>query len=165
MDLWRIAIRALVAYIYLLAVVRGGGKRVIAHATPFDFVVSLILGDLIDDALWAEVPMAKFAVAAATIVITDIVVKLASRRWTRVFHLVDGRPTIVMRSGALDADALRSEQLNKDDLAHYLREEGIEDWSEVRLAVLDQGSELSVLREEWASPVQKQDRDAVRKPS
>ena len=163
MDLWRIAVRALVAYVYLLILVRGSGKRVIAQATAFDFVVALLLGDLVDDALWAEVPMAKFAVGAATIVLADVLVKMASYRWTGFYLFVTGRPNVVVRSGVADQREMRTEQLNEADLAHYLRGRGIEDRSQVRLAVLDQGSELSVLREEWATPVQKKDRDAVRK--
>jgi len=46
----------LFAYVFLLAILRASGKRTIAQGTTLDFVVALVLGDLIDDALWAEVP-------------------------------------------------------------------------------------------------------------
>jgi uncharacterized membrane protein YcaP (DUF421 family) len=72
MQFWRIAIRALFVYIFMLALLRLAGKRAIHRAEPFDFVVALILGDLVDDALWAEVPLAQFVVAAATIALTKL---------------------------------------------------------------------------------------------
>lgn len=158
MDLWRIAVRALLAYAYLLFVVRASGKRVVAQATPFDFVVALILGDLIDDALWAEVPAARFAAAAGSIVLIDILVKLAAMRWPRFYMLIHGKPTIVLRDGTEDGRELRREQLNEGDLAHYLRLQGLENGEQVRLAMLDQDHELSVLKQPWAEGAQKKDR-------
>jgi uncharacterized membrane protein YcaP (DUF421 family) len=68
MDPLRIAVRCLIAYVYLLVVMRLAGKRVIRQAHPFDFVLALIVGDLVDDALWSEVPIAQFVVATATLV-------------------------------------------------------------------------------------------------
>ena len=72
MDPFRIAIRCLIAYVYLLVVMRLAGKRALRHAHPFDFVLALILGDLVDDALWADVPIAQFVVATATLVFMKI---------------------------------------------------------------------------------------------
>jgi uncharacterized membrane protein YcaP (DUF421 family) len=68
MDLLRIAVRCLITYIFLLVVMRLAGKRVVRHAESFDFVLALILGDLVDDALWSEVPVAQFVIATATLV-------------------------------------------------------------------------------------------------
>src|ERR671912_317017 len=49
MDPLRIVARVLFAYVVLLVLVHVGGKRIVRHATPFDFVLSLILGDMMDD--------------------------------------------------------------------------------------------------------------------
>ena len=76
MDPLRVAVRAALAYVFLLALLRLSGKPRLNRATPFDFVLALILGDLVDDALWADVPFAQFIVAATTLLIA----KLASRR-------------------------------------------------------------------------------------
>ena len=80
MDLWRIAVRALAAYIYLAVTTRASGKRVISQATPFDFVIALILGDLVDDALWAEVPMSVFLVASGSLFLVHFACDVARYR-------------------------------------------------------------------------------------
>jgi len=72
MDPLRIAVRAAAAYIYLLVLLRTAGRRAIRHGTTFDFVLALILGDMVDDALWSEVPFAQFAVATATLVLMKL---------------------------------------------------------------------------------------------
>jgi uncharacterized membrane protein YcaP (DUF421 family) len=68
MDPFRIGVRCLIAYVFLLVVMRLAGKRVVRHANAFDFVLALIVGDLVDDALWSEVPVAQFVVATATLI-------------------------------------------------------------------------------------------------
>jgi uncharacterized membrane protein YcaP (DUF421 family) len=69
MDPLRIAIRSVLAYAFLITILRLAGKRTLRHGSTFDFVLALILGDLIDDALWAEVPFAQFVVATTTLVL------------------------------------------------------------------------------------------------
>jgi uncharacterized membrane protein YcaP (DUF421 family) len=68
MDPLRIAVRAIFAYVMLLALVRLTGKRTVKQGSPFDFTVALILGDMVDDAVWAEAAMSQFVVAASALV-------------------------------------------------------------------------------------------------
>lgn len=161
MDIGRIAVRALVAYIYLLITTRASGKRVVNQATPIDFMVSLIIGDLIDDAIWAEVSVAKFAVAAGAIVAIDVLVNIGTYHSASLLRLVNGAPRTLLRDGYADGHALRREQMNEGDLAHLLRQQGIEKWSDVHMAVLERSSELSVIRRPGAEPAQKQDEEHV----
>jgi uncharacterized membrane protein YcaP (DUF421 family) len=72
MDLVSIATRALAAYLFLLALLRLAGKRSVRQGTTFDFVLALVLGDLIDDAIWSEVPMSQFVVAAGTLLLLKL---------------------------------------------------------------------------------------------
>lgn len=158
MSLGQIAVRALVAYVYLLAMMRASGKSAVGQATPFDFLVALILGDVVDNALWAEVSMAEFAGAAASIVLCDVVTKLAAYRWRPFFLLVNGRSGVLLRDGQVDGDELRRQQLNDEDLSHLLRREGVTDRNDVHLALIEQGHELSVLLRPGAEPATKANR-------
>jgi uncharacterized membrane protein YcaP (DUF421 family) len=157
MSLGRVGVRAAIAFFYLLATTRASGKRVVSQATPFDFLVALILGDLIDDALWAEVGIAKFAVAVGSILVCDALVKIGAFHSLSFFHLVNGRSRALLRDGVEDGEELRRQQLNEGDLAHLLRREGIEDWDDVHLALLERGHELSVIRCPGAEPATKED--------
>jgi uncharacterized membrane protein YcaP (DUF421 family) len=162
MDLGRIAVRALVAYVYLLVTTRASGKRVVSQATPFDLLVSLIIGDLIDDALWGEVSMVKFGAAVGTICVCDLLVKVTAHRSDAFLRLVDGRPTAVLRDGVEDRDALRKEQMNEEDLAHLLRLQGVDDRKDVRLGLVESDHEVSVILRPGAEPAQKKDAERVK---
>lgn len=71
-DPLRIVIRAALAFVFLLALIRLSGKRIVTQGTTFDFVLALILGDMVDDLLWAEVHASEFVVAVLTLVGADI---------------------------------------------------------------------------------------------
>jgi uncharacterized membrane protein YcaP (DUF421 family) len=161
MDLARIGVRALVAYVYLLIAARSSGKRAVAEATPFDFVLALIMGDLIDDALWAEVSFAKFAAATGTLFMLDVIARMTESRFDAAYRLLNGRPTVLLANGRKRAEGLRREQLNDDDLAHLLRREGVDRRSEVRLAVLEVDSQLSVIKNRENEPVTAAERKLV----
>ena len=74
MDLLRILARVVFAYAMLLIMMRAGGKRMVRHASPLDFALSVILGDMIDDMLWAEVDASVFAVGAGVLVMIHVAV-------------------------------------------------------------------------------------------
>ena len=80
MDPLRIAARVVFAYVVLMVMVRVSGKRLVRHASPFDFTLSLILGDMVDDLLWAEVDASVFVVAAGVLVMIHMCVELLQLR-------------------------------------------------------------------------------------
>lgn len=162
MDLWRIAVRALAAYIYLMVMTRAGGKRVVHEATAFDFVIALIVGDMIDDALWAEVSMATFAAGVGSLFVCDAIAKTVSFHSDRIYLLLQGIPRIMVRDGVEDGREMRKEQMSEDDIAHLLRLHGIDDWKEVQLGILERDHELSVIRRPAAEPAQKKLADRVK---
>jgi uncharacterized membrane protein YcaP (DUF421 family) len=67
MDPFRLFARAVLAYAFLLVMVRLSGKRIVAHGSTIDFVLALVFGDLVDDLIWAEVAAAQFVVAAGSL--------------------------------------------------------------------------------------------------
>jgi uncharacterized membrane protein YcaP (DUF421 family) len=161
-DLWRIAVRAVVAYVYLLVSTRASGKRVVSQATPLDLMMSLIVGDLIDDMIWTEVSLAKFGVAVVTIGICECVAKLAGYYSPRAYAVLNGTPRVVLRDGVADGGALRREQMNEKDLAHLLRLRGIEDWKRVQLASVETNHEASAILQPQEEQAAKQDAPKVK---
>jgi uncharacterized membrane protein YcaP (DUF421 family) len=77
MDPLRIVLRVVVVFVVLLVLVRMSGKRTVRQGSPFDFAIALILGDMVDDAIWAEVAASQFIVACGVLVsvhvLTDFV--------------------------------------------------------------------------------------------
>ncbi len=67
MDLLRIIVRVVFAYVLVLAFTRISGHRTMRQNDLPSFVIAVVIGDLFDDVIWAEVPVSQFAVAVATL--------------------------------------------------------------------------------------------------
>jgi uncharacterized membrane protein YcaP (DUF421 family) len=80
MDPLRIAVRAVFVFATMLALVRASGKGTVRQGSPFDFTVALILGDMVDDAIWAEVPLSQFVAACGTLLGAHLLLDIARFR-------------------------------------------------------------------------------------
>jgi uncharacterized membrane protein YcaP (DUF421 family) len=77
-------------------------------------------------------------------VATDRVVALARRvKWVR--RLLEASPTYIARDGKWITQAIDREDLTVDDAEMALREHGIADVSEVKIAVLESDGSISVV--------------------
>lgn len=159
MDPGRIAIRTVFAYIFLLGLIRASGKRTIAQGTVFDFVFALILGDMIDDLLWADVPTLKFIVAVGALITAHLMFELISFKSEFFSRLVGGSPLMFLRAGSLLRAALRREQMSEKEAEEMLRLKGIERkrWREIKSAWVELNGRPALLRQEWARTAQKKD--------
>ena len=168
MEPHRIALRAAFAYVVLLALLRASGKRTVAQGTAFDFVLALVLGDMIDDLLWAEVPAARFTVGVGMLTLVHALVSALAFRSERLARWVSGAPVVAFVHGSPRRRALRAERMNRHELARMLRLEGVPDesWTDVRRLCVEVGGQPSVQREPWAESPRRGDapRIAGRKP-
>jgi uncharacterized membrane protein YcaP (DUF421 family) len=162
MSLGAIALRGVLAYLYLLLVTRVSGKRTIGQATPLDFVVALIVGDLIDDALWAEVSVSQFIVAAGVVFLAQVTLAAACCRWPALESLVQGRPRDLVRNGETDERERRRQRLSCGELMALFRMHGTDDLREVERGVLESSGRPGVLLRPWAKQAEKQDLARVR---
>src|SRR5262245_18650581 len=121
MEVYKILARVVFAYIFILILLRLSGKREVARATSFDFVLALILGDLFDDLFWAEVPASQFVVAAGTLVFLQVFIAVGSMLSEPFSRIVGFGDELFMRDGRFIRPAVRREQLNERDAEMLLR--------------------------------------------
>lgn len=159
MEPHHIAVRAVFAYVVLLGLLRTSGKRTVGQGTPFDFVLALVMGDLIDDALWAEVSAARFSVAAGVLTLLHTIVSLAVARSERFDRLVSGVAVPVLEAGRPRRDGLRRERISGPELERMLRVGGVprEGWSDVKSARVEVSGQATVQLAPWADPPRKSD--------
>ena len=163
-ELLMTALRAVFVYVVMLAVIRTLGKRTVGNFTAFDLLVALMLGEVVDEIVYGDVGLAQGLVAVAVIAAAQY-----SNSWLSYWdhgmdRILEGTPTTIVRDGVLQRDGLRAERMNEKDARAELRLQGVEDVGEVRLARIEVDGQVSVIRQEWASPVQRADvfEDAAR---
>ena len=159
-----IAIRAVAGYIFLLALIRVSGKRLVSEATGMQFVLAIIFGDLTDDAILASVPFAQLIAAAGALCLFHLLISMASAFNVSVWRLVEGEPPIVLENGMPRRRAMRRQRINRKELASMLRLAGISAarWAEIKTARIEEESTLAVQFHDWARTVQRRDAEWVK---
>jgi uncharacterized membrane protein YcaP (DUF421 family) len=163
-DLLFTAARAFAVYILMLVVVRALGKRTIGNFSAFDLLVALMLGEIVDEIIYGDVRFVEGAVATVSIAGLAFVDSWLSYSNQGVERLLEGTPTILVRNGDFDRQALRAERMNENDVMGHVRAAGVQDLREVRLAILERDGSVSVLKHWWAETAVKADvsKDAER---
>ncbi len=146
--------RTVILYLLLLVGLRLTGKRQIGELEPIELVLTMLLSDL------ASVPMQDFGIPLlnglipiVTLLCLSMLLSSLSLRSVRFRTLLCGKPTLIIRDGVLQQDAMRHNRLTLDELFEELRTQGICHLSDVKYAVLETGGQLSILPRAKVQPV------------
>jgi uncharacterized membrane protein YcaP (DUF421 family) len=156
-ELVMTALRALAVYAFMLVVIRLLGKRTVGNFTAFDLLVALMLGEVVDEIIYGDVTLLQGGLAIAVVALAQYGNTWLSYLAHGMDKILEGVPTVVVRNGTLQREGMRKERMNEKDVMGELRLNGIDDLREVKLAVIENEGNLSVLKETWAEPVQKAD--------
>lgn len=135
-----------VAYTFLVLVLRMSGKRTLAKLNAFDFVVTIALGSVLATVVVSrEVPVAEGLAALGLLVLLQLVVALVSTRWPSSRQLVTARPTALLVDGRVREDELRRCRVTVEEVASAVRGNGSGSFADVDVVVLETDGSLSVI--------------------
>jgi uncharacterized membrane protein YcaP (DUF421 family) len=151
------AARAVGVYFFMLVVIRLLGKRSVGAFSAFDLLVALMLGEVVDEIIYGDVSLWQGGVAVGVIALCQFVTECAAFKSKRLDEILQGKPSIIVRDGQFQMDAMRAEHMSEQDVMVQLRQQSIDDIREVKLAILEPSGQVSVIKQEWAETVRKAD--------
>jgi uncharacterized membrane protein YcaP (DUF421 family) len=160
-DLMLTALRASLLYFALLIVIRLLGKRSVGAISAFDLLVALMLGEVVDEAIFGDVSLTKGLLAIGVIAAWHFIDEFASSRSAKIDRLTAGEPTVLIRHGEFDEKALASERLNRSEVLAQMRLQGIDDTNDIKTATLETSGQISFIKEKAAEPVTRADWELV----
>ena len=142
-------LRTVILYFLTMTGLRLMGKRQIGELEPSELVLTMMISDL------ATVPMQDFGIPLLagvipilTLLSLSMLLSQLSLLSLRFRELMCGTPSILIRNGKLQQDAMRKNRYTLDELLEQLRGQGYVSVDEVRWAVLENSGQLSILP--WA---------------
>jgi Predicted membrane protein len=146
MEFTAILLRTAFMYIFIYIIMRMMGKREIGKLSVFDLVISIMIAEIAviviestDKPLWTAItPMCFLA-------FTQIGIAFIALKNNKLRVWVDGKPSVIVRDGHLNRKEMTKQRYNLDDLMAQLRENGVTDIDQVKLAVLESTGKLSVI--------------------
>jgi uncharacterized membrane protein YcaP (DUF421 family) len=156
-ELLMTAARAGAVYALMLVVIRLSGKRTIGNFTAFDLLVALMLGEVVDEIIYGDVTFGQGSIAILTVAVLQYANSWMSYWDHGLDRILEGEPSVVVRNGQFERGGMRKERMNEKDVMSELRLRGVTSIEEVKLASVENDGQVSVLREDWAEPIQKRD--------
>src|SRR3954452_859522 len=144
MDL---VLRAVVVYFLILLITRAVGRRELSSMEPFDLILLVVLGDLIQ----RGVTQSDYSLTGAmTVILTMALLTVAtaylSFRFRRLRPLLEGEPVVLVTDGRVLEPNLRRQRMTIEELLAEARQQSIERLDDVRFAVLESNGRISFLK-------------------
>jgi uncharacterized membrane protein YcaP (DUF421 family) len=154
MDILFAVLRAVIAYVLLLAVTRVIGRKAVSEMTFFNFITSITLGAMASTLaigekstpLTAGIGIITFGVL--TVLTSFIVIK--SKEMSR---LINSEPVVVIAKGEMVKKSMKRIRMNVYMLGTLLREKDVFNIMDVEYAIMENDGKLSVLLKSDKQPL------------
>jgi uncharacterized membrane protein YcaP (DUF421 family) len=141
-----IVLRAAVAFLFLFLLTRVIGRRELNSLEPFDLILLVMLGDLVQQGVTQnDFSVTGLVLAAGTVGLMTLAFSYLSFRVKRLRPLLDGEPIVVVQDGKVLTRNLHRERLTLEELNAAARMQQIASIDDVQWAVLETNGQLSFI--------------------
>lgn len=149
-----IFVRTLFLYLIVVIVTRLMGKRQIGELQPYEFVITIMIADLV------AVPMQdrglslfSGVIPVLTLLLVQVVLSFCSLKSQSFRQLLCGKPSPIIENSKINWAEMRNNLYHVNDLIEQLRAQGYFNLSEVEFALLETNGSLTVLPKAEKRPV------------
>jgi uncharacterized membrane protein YcaP (DUF421 family) len=147
-----VVIRATVIFFALYLLVRLLGKRELAQLTPFELIVLVVTGDLIQQGVTHnDFSLTGAILAVATFAFWASVLSWVTYLSRRAERVLDGEPRVIVRDGRILRENLWHDRLTEAEIQSEMRLAGIAHVREVAWGILERTGKMSFIKREGAS--------------
>jgi uncharacterized membrane protein YcaP (DUF421 family) len=141
-----IVLRAFFAFAFVIVLTRVIGRRELSSLEPFDLILLIVLGDLIQQGVTqSDYSFTGLVLAGGTFALLSVCVSYLVFRFRRVRPLFEPEPLILVEDGKLIERNLRRERLTVEEVAAAARLQQIPRLADVRWAVLETSGQISFI--------------------
>jgi uncharacterized membrane protein YcaP (DUF421 family) len=123
------------------------GKRELGQMTPFELIVLIVIGDLIQQGVTQnDFSLTGAIIAISTIALLALLMSWATYLWPWAERVLEGEPRVIVRDGEILTDNLRRNRLTRAEIESEMRLAGIGQLSEVAWAILETRGKISFIK-------------------
>jgi uncharacterized membrane protein YcaP (DUF421 family) len=143
-----IVVRASVMFLLIWALTRGLRRRALADMSPFEMILLVVIGDIVQQGITQE----DYSVTGAVLVMATfafwvVIWTWLSYRSDRARRVIEGVPLVVVVDGHVVDEAMRLEQIPMADLLEAARQKGISRLADIKLGVLEPSGKFSFIEQ------------------
>jgi uncharacterized membrane protein YcaP (DUF421 family) len=141
-----IAVRGIVLFGFIYLLTRVIGRRELSSLEPFDLILLIVLGDLIQQGLTQDdYSVTGAVIAVGTIAALQVATSWFAYRFRWARRLLNGDPIVLMQDGQVLARNLRRERLTVEEIAKAARGQQIASLDDVAWAVFEPSGKINFI--------------------
>jgi len=143
MDL---VLRSVYVFVLIFIVTRVVGRRELSSLEPFDLILLVVIGDLVQQGVTqSDYSLTGATTVVVTMALLTVLTAYLSFRFRRLRPVLEGEPVLLVADGEILYKHLRSERLTIEEILAEARENQIASLDDVRFAVLETNGKISFL--------------------
>lgn len=140
-------IRGTIVYFVLFILIRLFRRRQAGAVSATDLLVLVIIADASQNAMSSDYKsITDGMVLAGTIIFWSYALDALGYTFPWIGRFVHPPPLVLVKEGIVLQQNLRKEQLTREELMSQLREQGVEDVSQVKMAYMEGDGNISVIQ-------------------
>jgi uncharacterized membrane protein YcaP (DUF421 family) len=142
-----IVARAICAFVVILFLTRIVGRRELSSLEPFDLILLVTIGDLVQQGVTQnDFSVTGMILAIGTIGVLTVVFSYLPWKFQVLRPVLEGVPIILVEDGAFVEENLRRQRLTKEEIAAAARVQSIPSVDQVRWAVLETNGQITFIK-------------------
>src|SRR5690349_24045598 len=143
MDL---VLRTIFVFFLILVITRAVGRRELSSMEPFDLILLIVIGDLVQQG----VTQSDYSLTGTVIVITTLAALVVGTAWLsfrfrRLRPILEGEPVLLIADGKVLERNVRSQRMTVEEIRAEARQQSIGSLDDVQYAVLETNGKISFL--------------------
>jgi len=144
-----IVIRAAVAYVFIIFILRIMGRRELSSLGPSDLVLVVVLGYLVQNGVTqSDQSVSGMVIAISAFALLTVGMSVLTFKSRRAQTLVEGQPLILVQDRMPVEKNLRAERIRVDDVADEARGQGIEKIDDIKWCLLETSGAMSFVKKQ-----------------
>lgn len=147
-------LRAIIAFFFLVTVAKLLGQRTISQLRLLDFVIALVIGNVIAHPLSDEKLGLKGSIISTLVLVVLYLGSVFSiLKFPSLRRLINSSPITIVQDGEILYKGLKKARISIDVLLEELREEKVSDVKNVALAIWEADGKISVFLDPKYEPI------------
>jgi len=141
-----IVVRAILAFVFVLVLTRVMGRRELSSMQPFDLILLIVLGDLIQQGVTqSDYSFTGLLLTGGTFALLTVAVSYLVFRVKPLRPVFEAEPLVLVEDGKVIDRNLRRERMTPAEVAAEARLQQIPSLEGVRWAVLESNGKISFI--------------------
>ena len=141
-----IFIRTIIIYGCLFLSMRLMGKRQIGQLDVSDLITTLLISEIASLPIEnPDIPIIYSIIPIVTLLTFEVTSSAILSKSQFMKKIFSTRPSFLIKNGEIDQKALSKNRISIDELISKLRQQSINDISEVKYAIIEQDGQLSII--------------------